>query len=240
MARGLRARPSSASVQTMRQHSQAFHWLGCPADTRPQPRVFGVPIRQPLPTTRLATVHRPSVRPWSAGAGRHRRPPDHRLSVATIRLGSGDAEVAFVVQDGYQGHGIGTELFTLLARIGWDDGVRRFVADTFADNHAMLDVFLHTPGAVTLMRTRRDGNVVHLTMAVTAPGRRSPGSETTSDRSRGADARCDGRASPSVPGCWDDRHQPCERTVRAGLGGAVEPRTICPCSAQRQDPSARA
>ena len=88
-----------------------------------------------------------------------------------IRLGSGDAaEVAFVVQDGYQGHGIGTELFTLLARIGWDDGVRRFVADTYADNRAMLDVFLHTPGAVTVMKTRRDGSVIHLTMAVTPPG----------------------------------------------------------------------
>jgi GNAT superfamily N-acetyltransferase len=87
-----------------------------------------------------------------------------------IRLGSGDgAEVAFVVQDGYQGHGICTELFTLLARIGWDDGVRHFIADTYADNRAMLDVFMHTPGAVTVTKTRRDGRVIHLTMAVTPP-----------------------------------------------------------------------
>jgi RimJ/RimL family protein N-acetyltransferase len=87
-----------------------------------------------------------------------------------IRLGSGDAEVAFVVQDGYQGHGIGTELFTLLARMGWGDGIRRFVADTYSDNVAMLDVFMQTPAAVTIITTRRDGNVVHLTMAVTPPG----------------------------------------------------------------------
>jgi RimJ/RimL family protein N-acetyltransferase len=88
-----------------------------------------------------------------------------------IRLGSGAAaEVAFVVRDGYQGHGIGTELLTLLARIGWDDGIRRFVADTYADNRAMLDVFMRTPGAVTVTNTRRDGNVIHLTMAVTPPG----------------------------------------------------------------------
>jgi RimJ/RimL family protein N-acetyltransferase len=88
-----------------------------------------------------------------------------------IRLSSGDAaEVAFVVQDGYQGHGIGTELFSLLARIGWDDGVRRFVADTYADNRAMLDVFMHTPGAVTVTTTRRDGSAIHLTMAVMPPG----------------------------------------------------------------------
>jgi RimJ/RimL family protein N-acetyltransferase len=98
---------------------------------------------------------------------------DHRIVGVGryIRLGSGAAaEVAFVVQDGYQGHGIGTELFTLLARIGWDDGIRRFVADTYADNRAMLDVFMRTPGAVTVMTTRRDGNVIHLTMAVTPPG----------------------------------------------------------------------
>ncbi len=87
-----------------------------------------------------------------------------------IRLGSGEAEVAFVVQDGYQGHGIGTELFTLLARIGWDDGIRHFVADTYADNAAMLNVFLQTPGAVTVTKTRRDLNVIHLTMAITPPG----------------------------------------------------------------------
>ncbi|GAC1340539.1 MAG: hypothetical protein NVSMB29_09600 [Candidatus Dormibacteria bacterium] len=87
-----------------------------------------------------------------------------------VRLGTGAAaEVAFVVQDRYQGHGIATELLTLLARIGWEDGIRRFIADTFADNHAMLDVFRRTPRAVTVTTTRRDGDVVHLTMAVTPP-----------------------------------------------------------------------
>jgi RimJ/RimL family protein N-acetyltransferase len=89
------------------------------------------------------------------------------------RLGSGDAgEVAFVVQDGYQHHGIGTELLTLLARIGWDDGIRHFVADTFAENYTMLDVFRRTPAAVTVTETRRDGGVIHLIMALTRPGLR--------------------------------------------------------------------
>jgi RimJ/RimL family protein N-acetyltransferase len=109
-------------------------------------------------------------------------PPGQRALVATfgaeivgvgryIRLGHGDAaEVAFVVQDGYQGHGIGSELFTLLARFGWDDGIRRFVADTLADNRAMLDVFMHTPGAAVVARTRHDGNVIHLTMQIAPPG----------------------------------------------------------------------
>jgi GNAT superfamily N-acetyltransferase len=98
---------------------------------------------------------------------------DHRIIGVGrfIRLASGDAaEVAFVVQDAYHGHGIGTELFTMLARIGWDDGVRRFVADTYADNGAMLDVFMHTPGAVTVTKLCRAGSVIQLTMAVTPPG----------------------------------------------------------------------
>ena len=68
-----------------------------------------------------------------------------------IRLGErAAAEVAFVVLDTYQGHGIGTELFTLLARIGWDDGIRRFVADTFASNRAMLGIFTGTPAAAVV------------------------------------------------------------------------------------------
>ena len=88
----------------------------------------------------------------------------------SARLGHGDvAEVAFVVEDGYQHHGIGTTLLDLLARLGWADGLRRFVADTFATNGSMLDVFMHTPAAVTVLTTRRDGPVVHLMMRITPP-----------------------------------------------------------------------
>jgi RimJ/RimL family protein N-acetyltransferase len=87
-----------------------------------------------------------------------------------VRLSGGDAaEVAFVVEDPYQCRGIGTALLTLLAHIAWDDGIRHLVADTFATNRAMLDVFMHTPHAVTVMNTRRDGSVVHLVMGVVPP-----------------------------------------------------------------------
>jgi GNAT superfamily N-acetyltransferase len=87
-----------------------------------------------------------------------------------VRIGTGDcAEVAFVVDDAYQGHGIGTQLLTLLSRIARDDGIRRFVADTFADNAAMIDVFTHTPGAVTVEGITRDGSVIHLSMRVVRP-----------------------------------------------------------------------
>jgi GNAT superfamily N-acetyltransferase len=88
----------------------------------------------------------------------------------SVRLGGGDtAEVAFVVEDGYQHHGIGTTLLALLARLAWADGIRGFVADTLAGNRSMLDVFTHTPGAVTVLTTRRDGSVVHLVMRITPP-----------------------------------------------------------------------
>jgi GNAT superfamily N-acetyltransferase len=86
-----------------------------------------------------------------------------------VGLSGGDAEVAFVVEDPCQGHGIGTALLTLLAHIAWDDGIRHFVADTFAANGAMLDVFMHTPHAVTVVNRRRDGSVVHLVMGVVPP-----------------------------------------------------------------------
>jgi GNAT superfamily N-acetyltransferase len=88
----------------------------------------------------------------------------------SVRLICGDAaEVAFVVEDEYEHHGIGTILLGLLARLGWADGVRRFVADTFVTNRSMLNVFMHTPSAVTVLTTRRDGSVVHIVMRITPP-----------------------------------------------------------------------
>ncbi len=54
---------------------------------------------------------------------------------------SGDAEVAFVVDDADQGRGLGTLLLEHLAAAARARGVTRFVADTQASNTAMLDVF---------------------------------------------------------------------------------------------------
>ena len=89
-----------------------------------------------------------------------------------VRLDLGDAaEVAFVVQDSHQHRGIGTSLLTLLARVAWDDGICRLVADTLTTNSAMIGIFLHTPAAVTVVTTRRSGSVVHLVMTLTQPPR---------------------------------------------------------------------
>lgn len=54
------------------------------------------------------------------------------------------AEVAFVVQDEYQGRGVGTLLLAHLARIARGLGYRTFEAEVLPDNRQMLDVFAHS------------------------------------------------------------------------------------------------
>ncbi len=55
--------------------------------------------------------------------------------------GTADAEVAFLVADAHQGRGVGTLLLEHLAALARRTGVRRFVAETLADNATMLRVF---------------------------------------------------------------------------------------------------
>jgi len=52
-----------------------------------------------------------------------------------------EAEVAFLVDDHFQGLGIGTLLLEQLAAIARDKGIRRFSADTMSENHKMIAVF---------------------------------------------------------------------------------------------------
>lgn len=66
------------------------------------------------------------------------------------RLGdSTEAEVAFVVDDGLQHHGLGTLLLDELARAAWARGITDFVAHTLAENSAMLRVFWRAGFPVT-------------------------------------------------------------------------------------------
>ena len=57
--------------------------------------------------------------------------------------GEAEAEVAFVVADEYQHHGIGTLLLDELVRAARQRGIDTFRADTLAENRPMLDVFHH-------------------------------------------------------------------------------------------------
>lgn len=79
------------------------------------------------------------------------------------------AEVAFVVQDGWQRRGLGTLLFRELLRAAAANGIRRFRAWVLADNRRMLDLITRL-GHVE-QRTIEQG-VVELTFS--APP--SPGS----------------------------------------------------------------
>ncbi|MFH1123458.1 MAG: bifunctional GNAT family N-acetyltransferase/acetate--CoA ligase family protein [Pseudomonadota bacterium] len=62
--------------------------------------------------------------------GRYHRLPDKHA-----------AEVAFVVEDAYQGKGIGTKLVEWLAEVARDNGIRKFEADVLDENRDMMTVF---------------------------------------------------------------------------------------------------
>ncbi|GHJ49672.1 GNAT family N-acetyltransferase [Catellatospora sp. TT07R-123] len=87
------------------------------------------------------------------------------------RLGEGapTAEVAFVVEDAYQGRGVGSVLLEYLAAAAGEVGISRFVAEVLPENGAMLRVF--TDAGYEVSRKFADG-VVALTFPV-APTERS-------------------------------------------------------------------
>ncbi|GIF66948.1 GNAT family N-acetyltransferase [Asanoa ishikariensis] len=81
------------------------------------------------------------------------------------RLGpdAGDAEVAFVVEDAYQGRGIGPLLMEHLAAAARDAGITRFVAEVLPANATMLRVF--SDFGYEVERKYADG-VVHLAFPI--------------------------------------------------------------------------
>lgn len=87
-------------------------------------------------TGRLALVaeHRGGI----VAVGRYERTP-----------GTSEAEVAFVVSDEYQHHGIGTVLLEQLVDAALTRGITVFTAQTLAENHAMLAMFLKSGFPVT-------------------------------------------------------------------------------------------
>ena len=73
----------------------------------------------------------------------------------------GQAEIAFLVVDAYQGQGIGTILMRHLAVLARDAGLKELVAEVLPENTAMLKLFKK-------FGFRRDSKgspqVVHLTL----------------------------------------------------------------------------
>jgi RimJ/RimL family protein N-acetyltransferase len=73
----------------------------------------------------------------------------------------GQAEIAFVVIDAYQGQGIGTLLMRHLAAIARDAGLKELIAEVMPENAAMRKVFGRfgfRPAA------RQEPGVIHLVM----------------------------------------------------------------------------
>jgi GNAT superfamily N-acetyltransferase len=73
------------------------------------------------------------------------------------------AEVAFVVEEAYQGLGIAGRLLRHLADIARTRGIAAFEADVLAENKSMLAVFARSG---LPMRKDRDGGTVHVTLSL--------------------------------------------------------------------------
>jgi acetyl coenzyme A synthetase (ADP forming)-like protein len=72
---------------------------------------------------------------------------------AYIRTRDGRAEVAFLVSDPWQGHGIATILLAHLASIAEHHGITTFTAEVLPHNHRMIDVFRQSGFPVDMRST---------------------------------------------------------------------------------------
>jgi GNAT superfamily N-acetyltransferase len=102
-----------------------------------------------------------------------------RVAVLVATLGSGDheaivglgqyarrgaaAQIAFAVEEDFQGRGIATRLLRRLLRIARDQGISQFEADVLAENRPMLRVFRRS--GLPVDESEADG-VVHLTLSL--------------------------------------------------------------------------
>lgn len=73
------------------------------------------------------------------------------------------AEVAFTVEEDYQGFGIASSLLRHLIRIARENGLSRLEADVLARNLPMLSVFRRSGLPMTL---RHEDDAVHVTMSL--------------------------------------------------------------------------
>jgi RimJ/RimL family protein N-acetyltransferase len=71
------------------------------------------------------------------------------------------AEVAFTIEEDYQGQGLAGQLFAMLADIARRHGIQRFEAEVLAGNAPMLKVFERSGLPLT---KSRDGGVTHIVM----------------------------------------------------------------------------
>jgi RimJ/RimL family protein N-acetyltransferase len=89
---------------------------------------------------------------------------------AYVRTRGDCAEVAFVVADAWQGHGIATIMLGRLAAVAQQHGIAVFTAEVLPHNHRMIDVFRDSGFPVELHRG--DGVIeVRFPTSLSAEGR---------------------------------------------------------------------
>jgi GNAT superfamily N-acetyltransferase len=86
-----------------------------------------------------------------------------RYVVSRAEGAQATAEVAFVVEEDYQGFGIASRLLRHLAQIAREHGIATLEADVLAGNKSMLGVFARSGLPMT---KRRDGDSVHVVLAL--------------------------------------------------------------------------
>ena len=96
------------------------------------------------------------------GVARYDRTPPKPEATTGVVLPT--AEVAFVVEDEFQGRGIASDLLVRLAAIARGRGIRRFVAITMAENSMMQAVFRKSPMGAVMRRTPGDPSVFECVM----------------------------------------------------------------------------
>jgi len=82
------------------------------------------------------------------------------------------AELAFTVEEDYQGQGLASKLMATITDIARSRGIGRCVAEVLAGNRGMLSVFQRSGFPMT---TSRDGGVVHIVLDMAARTPPEPG-----------------------------------------------------------------
>lgn len=80
-----------------------------------------------------------------------------------VRTGA-TADIAFAVEEDFQGRGIATRLLRQLADIARENGILQLEADVLAENTPMLNVLRHS--GLRMRESQREG-VVHATLFLT-------------------------------------------------------------------------
>jgi RimJ/RimL family protein N-acetyltransferase len=86
-----------------------------------------------------------------------------RYVVAGTAKGEHTAELAFTVEEDYQGLGISSLILRHLVEIGREQNLRSFHAEVLARNASMLRVFARSG---LPMKQQRDGDVVHVELSL--------------------------------------------------------------------------